>query len=169
MSSNEQWQVIKGYTNYLVSTYGRVFSLNKREFLKPFPNKKGYLRVSLSRKGKSNYFSIHRLVCLAFTQNCKNKPFVDHINGIITDNLVTNLRWATVQENNRSSRVSCKSTTGVKGVGQYSKNGTFQAYIYVDNVMTHLGFYNTIEEAKQIRAQFANKLFGEFTHSCERI
>ena len=59
-----------------------------------------YLDVVLSVDGIDKNSSVHRLVALAFIPNPKNKPTVNHINEIKTDNYVGNLEWATHLEQN---------------------------------------------------------------------
>lgn len=55
----------------------------------------GYMLVKFGRK----QFKVHRLVAQAFIPNPHNKPQVNHINGIPSDNRVVNLEWATASEN----------------------------------------------------------------------
>ena len=102
---NEIWKPIRDYEGlYEVSNLGRIKRLGndknrKEKILKPYKNKLGYLRVTLSKDNKVKYMFIHRLVAIAFIPNPENKPCIDHINAIPSDNRVENLRWATYKEN----------------------------------------------------------------------
>ena len=61
---------------------------------------KGYLRVGLSKEGKTKYFWIHRLVAETFISNPQNKPCVNHKDCNTSNNNVDNLEWCTYKENN---------------------------------------------------------------------
>lgn len=54
-------------------------------------------------------YRIHRLVALAFHPNPDNRPFVNHIDGVSTNNAAANLEWVTPKENSQHA-----AKTGLK-------------------------------------------------------
>jgi hypothetical protein len=95
----EIWKDIEGYTIYQVSTFGNVRNKDRNKLLKQKVEKTGYIRVSLCENQNRKYHSIHRLVAEAFIENHENKSQVDHKDDDKANNNVTNLQWATAEEN----------------------------------------------------------------------
>ena len=83
---------------YSVSEYGDVRSERNGKILKPATDKCGYHYYVLCVNGDRRTVKAHRLVAMAFIPNPYNKPTVNHINGVRTDNRVNNLEWATHKE-----------------------------------------------------------------------
>ena len=111
METIEIWKDVVGYEGlYQVSNMGNVRSYPKITKA-GFPNKiKGkvlkttmgfsYLYVQLCKQNVK-VLSNHILVAKVFCENPNNKPFVNHKNGIKTDNRATNLEWVTASENSQ--------------------------------------------------------------------
>lgn len=68
--------------------------------MKPKVSNSGYERVNLFKNKQGKWYSVHRLVAMAFIKNPENKPEVNHKDECKTNNKVSNLEWVTRQENN---------------------------------------------------------------------
>lgn len=89
---NEIWKEIPGYNgDYLVSTYGRVYSKIANKIMAMSFNQDGYLRLSIGRKPYRRDEKVHRLVAITFIPNPEHLPEVNHKNNIRSDNRVENL------------------------------------------------------------------------------
>ena len=114
-----------GFDDYEVSEEGEVRSFKRSKegkLLKARYNKRGYREVALQHSdGTQRSFLLHRLVLMAFNpiEGMENLT-VDHIDGIITNNHISNLRWLTAEEN--LALATQKDNWG-KGVYNYSRKG----------------------------------------------
>lgn len=119
----EIWKDIEGYEgNYKVSNLGRVKSIKRNKIMKASFDKDGYLRITLSKNGIRNCYAVHILVARNFMINYLNKPTIDHINTIKTDNRVENLRFFTYKEQTNNNPITSErqkskaSITGKKNI-----------------------------------------------------
>lgn len=113
----EQWIILKFSNNYLLSNYGRIFSLKTNKILKTPMYGNGYKIIVIDRKT----YLLHRLVAKYFIPNPENKKEVNHKDGNKTNNYVENLEWCTYSENLIHAYNSGLNKK-IKKIGQY-KNG----------------------------------------------
>ena len=136
----EIWKDIEGYEGqYQVSNIGRIKSLDRMEYISSgeyyrrrrgrmmrlYYDKDGYLKVMLRKNGKGKRFMVHRLVAQAFIPNPEKHPVINHKNEIKDDNLVSNLEWCTVRDNNvyngRAKKAGRKTSKPV--IGEHIETG----------------------------------------------
>lgn len=97
----EQWKVVKGFENYLVSSLGNVKTINGKLKKVVYDSANDYGYVELWKNNKGKKFRIHRLVAETFIPNILGKEQVNHIDGDKKNNCVSNLEWVTPKENIR--------------------------------------------------------------------
>lgn len=113
-NENEIWRYIDGYDNrYMVSNIGRIKRMDwvginggfyPEKILKVAkdPHYNIIPLINPQTKKRKNE-KVHRLVALAFLEKPALKDFVNHKNGVKTDNRVENLEWCTKSENTKHS------------------------------------------------------------------
>ena len=112
LHEDEVWRtvVIDGvsYDRYLVSTYGRVLSLNYKgtgeiKLLKLSMNNNGYLKTTLWHNGRGKGYMVHRIVMetfddLVITDDGVKKECVKHKDGNHYNNHISNLFWLSYEQ-----------------------------------------------------------------------
>ncbi len=161
---------LKEVLNYNPET--GVFTWKKRVFDTPragkiwnarFSGKKAgglsgvYLKIGINKK---QYFT-HRLVFLYMTGKFPPNE-VDHINEIKIDNRFVNLRLATRAENQANVKRISSNNSGYKGVHFNKNDRKWISQIAYKGNRTHLGSYDSPEEAHAAYCQAADKFHGEF-------
>lgn len=176
--SEEIWKPVVGYENrYEVSNFGRVrrFVFGKDGV---FVGKKlmylrkdgyGYYTIRISINSALKELKVHRLVAQAFIPNPENKPQIDHINTIRTDNRVENLRWCTQTENANNPITVEKIRIATIGENNpfYGKKHTIETKNRISE--QKIGSKVTEETKEKLRIAFSgsrNPMYGK-THTKE--
>jgi len=135
----ENYEAIKGFEEYyLINKKGEVFSLITNKLLKQGMSTSGYKQVTLCKKGICKRFDIHRLVAIQFLDNPDNKRFVNHKNGIKTDNSIDNLEWCTPSENMKHAFRTGLAPAPPTRTGQFGADHNRSKTIYEFNIQGEL-------------------------------
>lgn len=121
----EIWVQAWGIPRFLVSNYGNVKSKVTGKLIKQAMTHRGYFKVSTTVNNVAYQVHTHRLVLQSFTGENHPDKHAAHLNGIKTDNRISNLKWATPKENNEHRIIH-----GTNGAGH--KNS--QARLSVEKV-----------------------------------
>lgn len=101
---------------------------------------------------------MHRMI--AQMAGYGDAPQIDHRDGNRLNNMRSNLRPATNQQN-QMNRTVVRARSGVRGVYE-NTNGRWQARIVVDGVQICLGTFDTIGDAAAVRKQAERSYYGRF-------
>lgn len=111
-------RLIEGTDLYYATTCGKIIKAPQRGTNRRYMVMKGglvhgyyYVGIKYVETNKRVTKRVHRLIAKAFLPNPESKPFINHINGIKSDNRLANLEWCTGSENNKHSFILGKSKT----------------------------------------------------------
>lgn len=116
-------------------------------------NDQGYHCGSVDRKN----YRAHRIIW----KLCKGTEpnLIDHINGVRSDNRISNLRSVSHAQNQRNQKIRTTNRSGVTGVGWVEKSRKWRAQIMVEGKAIHLGMFTDVSDAINCR-KLADKKFG---------
>ena len=126
----EKWDIFKFDTDYLISSYGRVYKISTKEFIRPSIHKSRanyYLRICINNKR----YMLHVIVALHFVNYVSVDHIeVDHLDGNTLNPAAYNLAWSTKSDNKykmwKFKRINVFNTTLV---GKYKPiKGTKKVY-----------------------------------------
>ncbi len=106
--NEEYWKPLqKAPDRYLISNYGRLYSIGKSIIKKTSTDDDGYdiISMRLEKHGTPERFKIGRLVATHFIPNDdpETKTLVDHIDRTRNNDFYKNLRWVTPSENSKNT------------------------------------------------------------------
>jgi hypothetical protein len=129
VASSEEWRDVLGYEGvYHVSNHGQVKRVlqsrgTRPGLLKPTVHpRNGYRTVMLWNQNRSQRFTVHRLVALAFLGQPDEGLEVCHRDDNPSNNHVSNLRWDTHSENHLDITRNGNRPTVCRNGHQYTKD-----------------------------------------------
>ena len=116
----------------------------------------GYKRINHNKKT----YLVHRIIFLLV--NGEWPDTVDHIDGNKLNNHISNLRAATITQNNCNRAINKNSSSGIKGVCWHKGAKKWRVQIRVDGIKKALGLFSSIEEAKSCIEKARQQYHGDY-------
>ena len=110
-----EWEQAEGFSRYLISTDGQVYSIDNDKILKPNRNSSGYVRVPLyNDENEYKQTLVHRLVYMAHVGPIPKGMQINHKDEDKTNNCIENLEVVTPKQNIHYGSASIRRSESVK-------------------------------------------------------
>jgi hypothetical protein len=157
-TTSTNWKILEEFPNYIITEDGRIWSLARGRFMQPYTDPKtGYRGTHvLNATGKSLPRRIHTLVATAFLGPRPKDKNVNHIDGIKTNNNISNLEYVTQKENS----IHAVEKGLIKTLDEHPQATKKNEYV-VDAVFTYLmtnDSKKTITEKYGLSFQYLNRV-----------
>jgi len=116
-------------------------------------NPKGYMVHTI----RGVAYRLHRLAWFYINGYWPEKG-IDHINGIRSDNRISNLRECNQSENLQNQRKATARKHGLIGTIRRKRTRLWSSQITINKVKHHLGYFETEESAHQAYIEAKRKL-----------
>lgn len=154
METNEKeiWKVLNGLNeNYSISNFGRVKNNCKNFIRKLQHDKDGYLCFTYTINKKRYTKRVHQLVAIYFLNHIPNgiKDVVNHIDGNVANNNLTNLEIVTHRYNCSVAFLKNKEnfSSNYVGVTWHKEKRKWHSQIRINKKKVHIGYFKTELEA----------------------
>lgn len=132
---------------YSVDCCGNVYGKDGRILKSHKGGNNDYLQVSLSDKGVVKKFLVHRIVALTFLDKIEGKDFVNHKDGDVQNNCLSNLEWVDASENMKHSYYVLGNTKGSAPMtGNSGKDHNKSKYIKIKTPEGSIFEYGSVRE-----------------------
>lgn len=132
---------------------GRRLSLRVGSF-----DKDGYIQISINHKK----YKAHRLIFMMFYGYIPE--YLDHVDGNPANNLIENLRPATLVQNQHNRIIGKNNKSGYKNVYWTEKNKKWVVALKVNKKNKWIGCFEDIELADLVAQEARNKYNGDFAN-----
>lgn len=162
--SNQEHQVIVDDEDY-----ERISNLKVAPHSKPL---RWQLTYSISSSGVKKYYAIktfdykkwylHRFIYYINDIEIPEKMEIDHKNGNGLDCRKSNMRFASSRLNKANAGLRSDNSSGYKGVNFMASRDKWRAQLWVSGKNTHLGLFETLEDAILVYNRRAIQEWGEY-------
>ena len=152
------YKLVENYSNYIIFKTGKIYNKKIKRFIegwKQIDKRDGRIdiRLGLSKDGKRKKFLLARLLGFAFIYNDDpiNKTQIDHIDRNPLNNDLSNLRWATIEEQQRNRGLQKNNKLGLRYICKRKDTGKYRVQL---KIYKYYKTFKTLEEAILNRNMF---------------